>query len=123
MDYIFNFSRYEELRQAVFDLKRDNLDTDSLFEEAQDLFDSWWSTTHNTGAAGRSTQVTAGSSIYRSVHAGTGHLAHRSSGPHRGRPPPPQPRAPHRPLARGSAPHRPAPPPPLSGNVALLDPV
>ena len=49
MDYIFNFSRYEELRQAVLDLKRDNLDTDSLFEEAQDLFDSWWSTTHSTG--------------------------------------------------------------------------
>lgn len=49
MDYIFNFSRYEELRQAVLDLKRDNLDADSLFEEAQDLFESWWCNTHSSG--------------------------------------------------------------------------
>ena len=42
------FSRYEG-QDGCHDLKRDNLDTDSLFEEAQDLFDSWWSTTHSTG--------------------------------------------------------------------------
>ena len=49
MDVIFNFSRYEELRQAVMELVRENLDPELLHEEAHDLFESWWSTTHSKG--------------------------------------------------------------------------
>ena len=40
MDVIFNFSRYEELRQSVVQLVRENLDPDLLQEEAHDLFES-----------------------------------------------------------------------------------
>ena len=49
MDVIFNFSRYEELRQAVMQLVRENLDPELLHEEAHDLFESWWSSTHSQG--------------------------------------------------------------------------
>ena len=49
MDVIFNFSRYEELRQAVMQLVRENLDPDLLQEEAHDLFESWWASTHSQG--------------------------------------------------------------------------
>ena len=50
MDVIFNFSRYEELRQAVMQLLQESIDAELLYEEAQDLFDSWWAsnqTSHN----------------------------------------------------------------------------
>ena len=36
LDVIFNFARYEELREAVQQLLRDNLDPDLLHEEAHD---------------------------------------------------------------------------------------
>ncbi len=49
LDVIFNFSRYEELRQAVMQLVRENLDPDLLQEEAHDLFESWWASTHSKG--------------------------------------------------------------------------
>ena len=42
MEVIFNFSRYEELRQAVIQLLQENIDSELLYEEAEDLFDSWW---------------------------------------------------------------------------------
>ena len=42
MDVIFNFSRYDELRQSVLQLVRENLDPELLYEEAEELFDSWW---------------------------------------------------------------------------------
>ena len=35
VDVIFNFSRYDDLKQAVIQLVRDNIDPDSLYEEAQ----------------------------------------------------------------------------------------
>ena len=44
MEVIFNFSRYEELRQAVIQLLQENIDSKLLYEEAEDLFDSWWNT-------------------------------------------------------------------------------
>ena len=50
MDVIFNFSRYEELRQSVLQLLQENMDADLLYEEAEDLFDSWWESQQaNTG--------------------------------------------------------------------------
>ena len=49
MDVIFNFSRYEELRQSVLQLVRENLDPDLLQEEAQDLFESWWAADASSG--------------------------------------------------------------------------
>ena len=49
MDVIFNFSRYEELKQAVMQLIRENLDSDLLYEEAHDLFESWWSSSQGDG--------------------------------------------------------------------------
>jgi L-rhamnose mutarotase len=42
MEVIFNFSRYEELRQAVIQLLQENIDSELLYEEAEDLFDCWW---------------------------------------------------------------------------------
>ena len=42
MEVIFNFSRYEELRQAVIQLLQENIDVELLYDEAEDLFDSWW---------------------------------------------------------------------------------
>ena len=49
LDVIFNFARYEELREAVQQLLRDNLDPDLLHEEAHDLFESWWSSNNRQG--------------------------------------------------------------------------
>ncbi|MAR05532.1 MAG: hypothetical protein CL862_00275 [Cyanobium sp. NAT70] len=49
MEVIFNFSRYEDLRQAVKQLLQESLDPDFLYEEAQDLFDSWWESENNLG--------------------------------------------------------------------------
>ena len=46
---IFNFSRYEELRQAVLQLVRENLDPDLLYEEAEELFESWWASNASDG--------------------------------------------------------------------------
>lgn len=42
MDVIFNFSRYDDLRQAVMQLLQESLDSELLYEDAQDLFDSRW---------------------------------------------------------------------------------
>ncbi len=42
MEVIFNFSRYEELRQAVRQLLQESFDEDHLYDEAHDLFDAWW---------------------------------------------------------------------------------
>ena len=41
LDVIFNFSQYEELKQAVQQLIRANLGSETLDEEAHDLFESW----------------------------------------------------------------------------------
>ena len=49
MDVIFNFSRYEELKQAVMQLIRENLDSDLLYEEAHDLFEAWWASSQSEG--------------------------------------------------------------------------
>ena len=49
LDVIFNFARYEELKEAVQQLERDNLDPDLLREEAHDLFESWWSSNNSQG--------------------------------------------------------------------------
>ena len=49
LDVIFNFARYEELREAVQQLQRDNFDPDLLHEEAHDLFESWWSSNNSLG--------------------------------------------------------------------------
>ena len=49
LDVIFNFARYEELREAVQQLQRDNFDPDLLHEEAHDLFESWRSSNNSLG--------------------------------------------------------------------------
>jgi len=49
VDVIFNFSRYEELRQSVLQLVRDNLEPELLQEEAHDLFESWWAAGASSG--------------------------------------------------------------------------
>ena len=46
---IFNFSRYEELRQSVLQLVRENLDPELLHEEAEELFESWWASNASDG--------------------------------------------------------------------------
>ena len=49
LDVIFNFARYEELKEAVQLLVRDNLDPELMREEAHDLFESWWSSNNSLG--------------------------------------------------------------------------
>ena len=49
LDVIFNFARYEELKEAVQQLVRDNLDPELMREEAHDLFESWWSSNNSQG--------------------------------------------------------------------------
>ena len=49
LDVIFNFARYEELKEAVQQLVRDNLDPELMREEAHDLFESWWSSNNSKG--------------------------------------------------------------------------
>ena len=49
MDVIFNFTRYEELRQSVLQLVRENLDPDLLQDEAHDLFETWWAADPSCG--------------------------------------------------------------------------
>ena len=49
LDVIFNFNRYEELRQAVLQLVRENLDPELLYEEAEELFESWWASNASDG--------------------------------------------------------------------------
>lgn len=49
LDVIFNFSRYDELRQAVLQLVRENLDPELLYEEAEELFESWWASNASDG--------------------------------------------------------------------------
>jgi hypothetical protein len=49
LDVIFNFSRYDELRQSVLQLVRENLDPELLYEEAEELFDSWWESNASGG--------------------------------------------------------------------------
>ena len=65
LDVIFNFSRHEELRQAVMQLVRENLDPDLLHEEAQDLFESWWSSTHSQGQWNAEVKQRTWDSIWR----------------------------------------------------------
>ena len=49
LDVIFNFSQYEELKQAVQQLIRENLGSETLDEEAHDLFESWWASSQAEG--------------------------------------------------------------------------
>ena len=49
LDVIFNFARYEEQKEAVQQLVRDNLDPALMREEAHDLFESWWSSNNSQG--------------------------------------------------------------------------
>ena len=65
LDVIFNFSRYEELRQAVMQLVRENLDPDLLQEEAHDLFESWWSSAHSQGRWNADVKQRTWDSIWR----------------------------------------------------------
>ena len=65
LDVIFNFSRYEELRQAVMQLVRENLDPDLLHEEAQDLFEAWWSSTQSQGQWNAEVKQRTWDSIWR----------------------------------------------------------
>ena len=65
MDVIFNFSRYEELRQAVMELVRENLVPELLHEEAHDLFESWWSSTQSQGLWNAEVKQRTWDSIWR----------------------------------------------------------
>ena len=65
LDVIFNFSRYEELRQAVMQLVRENLDPELLHEEAHDLFESWWASTHSQGQWNADVKQRTWDSIWR----------------------------------------------------------
>ena len=65
LDVIFNFSRYEELRQAVMQLVRENLEPELLHEEAHDLFESWWASTHSQGQWNAEVKQRTWDSIWR----------------------------------------------------------
>jgi hypothetical protein len=71
LDVIFNFSRYEELRQAVKELVRENLDPALLHEEAHDLFESWWSSTHSKGRWNTDVKQRTWDSIWREFGNGS----------------------------------------------------
>ncbi len=71
LDVIFNFSRYEELRQAVKELVRENLDPALLHEEAHDLFESWWSSTHSQGRWNTDVKQRTWDSIWREFGNGS----------------------------------------------------
>ena len=71
LDVIFNFSRYEELRQAVKELVRENLDPELLHEEAHDLFESWWSSTHSKGRWNTDVKQRTWDSIWREFGNGS----------------------------------------------------
>ena len=71
LDVIFNFSRYEELRQAVMQLVRENLDPDLLQEEAHDLFESWWASTHSQGQWNAEVKQRTWDSIWREFGNGS----------------------------------------------------
>ena len=71
LDVIFNFSRYEELRQAVKELVRENLDPALLHEEAHDLFESWWSSTHSQGRWNTNVKQRTWDSIWREFGNGS----------------------------------------------------
>ena len=71
LDVIFNFSRYEELRQAVKELVRENLDPALLHEEAHDLFESWWSSTHSKGRWNTDVKQRTWDSIWREFGSGS----------------------------------------------------
>ena len=46
-------------------LVRENLDPDLLHEEAQDLFESWWSSTHSLGQWNAKVKQRTWDSIWR----------------------------------------------------------
>ena len=46
-------------------LVRENLDPDLLHEEAQDLFESWWSSTHSQGQWNAEVKQRTWDSIWR----------------------------------------------------------
>ena len=71
LDVIFNFSRYEELRQAVKELVRENLEPALLHEEAHDLFESWWSSTHSKGRWNTDVKQRTWDSIWREFGNGS----------------------------------------------------
>ena len=71
LDVIFNFSRYEELRQAVKELVRENLDPALLHEEAHDLFESWWSSNHSQGRWNTDVKQRTWDSIWREFGNGS----------------------------------------------------
>ena len=71
LDVIYNFSRYEELRQAVKALVRENLGPALLHEEAHDLFESWWSSTHSKGRWNTDVKQRTWDSIWREFGNGS----------------------------------------------------
>ena len=71
LDVIFNFSRYEELRQAVKQLVLENLDPELLHEEAHDLFESWWTPSHSQGSWNTDVKQRTWDSIWREFGNGS----------------------------------------------------
>ena len=49
MEVIFNFAHYDELKHSVMQLLHENMDTDLLYEEAHDLFETWWQSNNHQG--------------------------------------------------------------------------